>query len=92
MAACKEWDLEPDNTIVVLDGGKSESDLMALMDRCVGWCSPDWQGNILLNDDEYIPFAEPDLDGEHTGFAIKPGRAPSWVLSLPLLRGGDKND
>ncbi len=96
MAAVNEWNLPALTTLVVVDGGKCESDLIALMDHLVGWCSPDWAASKLLTDDEYIPFAEPDLNNEHTGFAIKPGCASRKIKSLPLLfsnlKGGECNE
>lgn len=86
MAACKEWNLEPDNTIVVLDGGKSESDLMAHADRLTWWVgNPSLWEKPELKDGDYVTFYEPDLNGEMTGFAIRPGMVPKWILSLPLL-------
>lgn len=83
MAAVHQWGVPADNTIVVLDGGTSHGDLMAIMDRCVGWCAP--SDDVLISYDEYIEFVDPDLGDEHTAFAIKPGCAPTWIKSLPLL-------
>lgn len=91
MAAAKEWDLEPNNTLVVLDGGKSESDLMLILDVLVWWVgNPDYHTPPELLDDEYIIFREPDMGDEMTGFAIKPGYSHKYLLSLPLLKGGEK--
>jgi hypothetical protein len=87
MAAARKWNLPADTTLVVLDGGSSASDLIEKMDVLVGWCRPDLCPNP-LSDDEYQEFAEPDLNGEHTGFAVKPGCAPKWLKSLPLLFAG----
>lgn len=94
MKAVEKWNVPADNNIVILDGG-SEYDLTVLMDRLVGWCSPEFACDPLLTDEDYVPFAEPDLDNEHTGFAVKPGKAPKWFANLPLLFkkiGGDNND
>lgn len=88
MAAVKAWELEPDNTIVVLDGGRSESDLLCYADRLTWWIGDPllWEEPKIKNDD-YVVFTEPDLNNEHTGFAIKPGLVPNWILSMPLLFG-----
>ena len=90
MAACKGWDLEPNNTLVVLDGGKSESDLMGYLDRLIWYCAPSLRQEPWCWEDETVEFREPDLNNEMTGFAIKPGHAPNWVLSIPLFsKGGE---
>jgi len=92
MSACEKWDLYPDNIVVVLDGGKSEDDLMILLDKLTWWCgnSEFWE-EPRLGDDDVVVFREPDLLEDMTGFAIVPGKLPDWVLSIPLLfsEGGE---
>lgn len=88
MAAVKVWEIEPDNTIVVLDGGSCENDLIAHLDRLVWWCgNPSLWEEPEIKDDDYVMFYEPDLNNEMTGFALRPGMVPKWILSLPLLHG-----
>lgn len=92
--AHRKWNLSEDHYLVVLDGGKSEDDMLSHLDQICGWYFPVIE-NEVLSQDEYIAFYEPDLDDEVTGIAIQPGRAPSWIRSLPLLyasKGGENND
>ena len=88
----KAWNVSKDHYLIVLDGGKSESDLITIADRLTGWCAPEYAHENPLEDHEYECFVEPDLNGgEHTAIAIKPGRHPQWITSLPLWRGGESN-
>ena len=92
MAACKQWDLEPNNTIVVLDGGKSEDDLMGHADVLTWWIgNPSLWEEPRMGDGDIVVFREPDLNDEMTGFAIIPGKVTNWILSRPLLfsKGGE---
>jgi hypothetical protein len=79
MAAVHTWGLESDTTLVVLDGGKSCSDLMRHEDRLR--LEPGFMQTGL----EVIEFHEPDLDNEITALAIQPGKVQAWVLKLPLI-------
>lgn len=92
MAAAREWDLEPHNTIVVLDGGKSEDELLAILDQLTWWCHVNHHSDRYLENDEVVFFREPDLDDEMTGFATKPGYVSSVIDSLPLLFGKGVNE
>ncbi len=89
MAATQRWNLEPDNTIVVLDGGDHQN-LVQDYDCLYGWATSAFPSQ-LLEEEEYVGFFEPDLADELTGFAIKPGCEPKWVRSLPLLFGKGVN-
>lgn len=91
--AQRKWNLSENHYLVVLDGGKSEDDMLDLLDRVV-WGYPLYQPAEALWLNEYLEFREPDLDDEVTGIAIQPGREPSWVRSLSLLfsKGGEHND
>lgn len=93
MAACKKWDLEPNNTIVILNGGSCEDDLMLQMDLLTWWVgNPEYHIHPRLEENDYVVFTEPDLNNEVTGFAIRPGYTHSHIDSLPLLREGVKTN